>query len=119
MGIPPSRSALGVFLYHPDLGGREETRAAIQACGGRYAVYPTGGPPAPADGSAWIRDIGLYVSIGSMYLIAPMTLKTDEVKDLDRAFVYVTDGPYDPSDTTERIWLAASLPLALNGKDEE
>lgn len=119
IGVPLARSALGVFLYHPDLDGRLKARTVLERHGGRYALYPNESLPESVDGYVEVHSTNLYVSVGSMYVISPMTLKAGEVKGLDRAFVYVTDCPYDPLDTTERIWLAVHLPLVLNGKGEE
>lgn len=124
IGIPSARNALGVFLYHHDPDGRAEAQAIVHAHGGNYAVYPIEDIPQQGKGFVEIRDTNLYVWIGpsdghdSMYVISPMTIKTDEVKGIDRAFVYMTDGPYDPSDSEERIWLAVHLPLVVHGKDE-
>lgn len=125
IGIPPARNALGVFLHHHDLDGKAEAETIVHAYGGEYTVYPTEAIPAQGKGFVEIRDTNLYIWLGpseghdSMYVISPMTVKSDEVKGIDRAFVYMTDGPYDPLDSSEKIWLAVNLPLVINGKGEE
>lgn len=123
IGIPPARNALGVFLYHQDPDGRAEAQAVVHAHGGNYAVYPIEDIPAQSKGLVEVRDSNLYVWVGpsageSLYVISPMTVKADEVQGIGKAFVYITDGPYDPSDNSERIWLAVHLPLVVHGKDE-
>lgn len=118
IGAPPKRNVLGVFLHHPDPDGRVEAEATAHSCGAEYVSYPThSGIPAEGSGYVEIKGSALYISLGRMYIISPLTVKREETKGIDRAVVYFTDAPFDPSDETEKIWLAVHLPLVHSSEE--
>ncbi|QBZ72044.1 hypothetical protein SEA_KRADAL_148 [Streptomyces phage Kradal] len=119
IGIPQSRDAVGVFLHHPDPDGRVEAETTVFTNGGEYTTYPQGPIPPQAAGFVSVKGTNLYVSIGSMYIIAPLTVKHEEIARIEKAVVYLTDAPFDPADTTEKTWLAVHLPLSLAGEGDE
>jgi hypothetical protein len=119
IGVPPSRDAIGIFLHHPDPDGRVEAETVVHANGGEYTTYPVGRLPGMTpNGYVSVRDTNLYVSFGPMYIIAPMTVKPEELVGVVRGVVYLTDAPFDPSDTTEKTWLAIHLPLVHHEESE-
>lgn len=116
IGVSQDPKTLGVFLYHPNPDGRVEAETHFFAQGGEYISYPDGITPRQIAGSVEIRGAALYVSVGPLYVISPMTMKTEELAGVDRAVVFLINEPFDPSDTTEKIWMAAHLPLIRNGE---
>lgn len=118
IGVPPKRNVLGVFLHHPDPDGRVEAEATAHSCGAEYVSYPThSGIPAEGSGYVEIKGSALYVSLGRMYVISPLTVKSEETEGIDRVIVYFTDGPFDTSDETEKTWLAVYLPLVHSSEE--
>jgi hypothetical protein len=117
IGTPQGRDTIGVFLYHPDPDRKVEAEVVAFTNGGEYTTYPQGPIPPQAAGFVSVHGTNLYVSLGSMYIIAPMTVKNEEIAGIGRAVVYLTDAPFDPADPTEKTWLAVHLPLVR--KDEE
>lgn len=106
---------LYVFLHHPDEDGRVEAEARAHAHGAEYTFYPDGPLPQIGAGTVSVRDATLYVSLGAMYIIAPLTIKSQEITGIEEAIVYFTDAPHDPDDRSEKTWLAARLPLTETG----
>ncbi len=105
-----------VFLHHPNPDGRVEAEHTAFLHGADYTFYPGGPLPRLAsNGVVEVKDTNLYVSIGAMYVIAPLTIKSEEIAGIGEAIVYFTDSPFDPADQNEKTWLAARLPLASTG----
>jgi len=77
LNVPTMENALSVFLYHPNEDRRIEAEAAAWACGAKFTTHP-GPVPAIGSGSVRIANGALYVSIGQMYVISPLTLKSEE-----------------------------------------
>lgn len=117
VGPPFQENALSVFLYHPNPDGRIEAEAVAFNNGAEFVSYPDGPPPKPGNGLVEIKGVALYVSIGRLYVISPMTVKGEEVAGLNEAIVYFTDRPFDPADTTEKTWLAVHLPLVHSSEE--
>ena len=105
-----------VFLHHPNPDGRVEAESTACIHGADYTFYPVGPlPQHTGNGTAEVKGAALYVSLGAMYVIAPMTIKSEEIAGIEEAVVYFTDVPFDPADRSEKTWLAARLPLAETG----
>lgn len=117
LGWPQDETALGVFLYHPNPDGRVEAEAVAFANGAEYTFYPSGPIPPWGVGRVEIKGSALYVSIGRLYVISPLTVKSEEVAGIEWAVVYFTDAPFDPADTSEKTWLAVHLPLVHSSKE--
>lgn len=117
MGLPGADDALAVFLHHPDLDGKVEAESVAWTCGAQFTTYPVGPIPDKGSGYVEIRSGALYVSIGRMYIISPLTMKSEEVAGFTSAVVYFTDAPFDPADQSEKTWMAVHLPL-VHAKEE-
>lgn len=117
IGVPNFRNALGVYLYHPDPDGRVEAEAVAWTCGAAFTTYPEGPVPETGTGQVEIKGSALYVSLGRMYIISPLTVKSEETAGFASAVVYFTDGPYDPADRSEKTWLAVHLPLVHSSEE--
>jgi hypothetical protein len=116
IGLPSARDALGIFLYHPDPDGHAEAQAILHANGGNFTTYPLGSIPDRTDGHVSVSGTNLYLTLGPMYVIAPMVVKSEETVGINRAVVYLTDVPFNAADQTEKTWLAVHLPLAQEGE---
>ncbi len=103
------------FLHHPNPDGRIEAETTAHAHGAEYTFYPDGPLPQVGRGYVSVKGSALYVVMGAMYVIAPLTIKSEETVGIEEAIVYFTDAPFDPADQTEKTWLAARLPLAEIG----
>lgn len=117
IGAPSRKNTLSVFLYHPNPDGRIEAEAVAFANGAEFVSYPDGPSPKAGSGAVEIKGNALYVSIGRLYVISPMTVKGEEAAGLNDAIVYFTDRPFDPADTTEKTWLATHLPLVHSSEE--
>lgn len=117
IGVGSARNALAVFLHHPNEDGRIEAESVAWGCGAEFVPYPTEQIPLPGTGRVEIRGAALYVSIGRMYVISPLTMKSEETAGIDRAVVFFTDTPFDPADQSEKTWLAVHLPLVHSSEE--
>lgn len=117
LGPPSRRDPLSVFLYHPNPDGKVEAETVAHANGAEYTFYPEGPVPPQGTGYVEINASGLYVSVGHLWIISPLTVKREEVAGIERAVVYITDTPFDPADTTEKTWLAVHLPLVHSNEE--
>lgn len=117
MGTGLARGALTIFLYHPNEDGRIEAESVAWGCGAEFVAYPLDRLPAAGVGLVEIRGSALYVSLGQMYIISPLTMKSEEMAGIERAVVFFTEAPFDPADEAEKTWLAVHLPLAHSSEE--
>lgn len=117
MGVGPARGALTIFLHHPNEDGRIEAESVAWGCGAEFVPYPLDRVPAVGAGLVEIRGSALYISLGQMYIISPLTMKSEEMAGIARAVVFFTHAPFDPADETEKTWLAVHLPLAHSSEE--
>lgn len=118
IGVPSAPDLLGVYLYHPNLDGRVEAETRAHASGAEYTTYPIGPIPPLLNGNhVEVRGINMTVAIGSMYVIAPLMAKREEIAHLERAVVYFATQPFSEMTLDEKVWLAAHVPLVLSEEE--
>lgn len=118
IGVPSAPDLLGVYLHHPDPDGRIEAETRAHASGAEYTTYPIGPlPPVLKAGYVEVKSTNMYVAIGSMYVIAPLMAKRDEIAHLKYAVVYFATQPFREMTPDEKVWLAARVPLAFSEEE--
>lgn len=118
IGVPSAPDLLGVYVHHPNPGGRIEAESRAQASGAQYTTYPIGPMPRVLrNGYVEVKGVNLYVAIGSMYVIAPLMVKREEIAHLKHAVVYFTTEPFGVLTPDEKVWLAAQVPLAVSEEE--
>lgn len=118
IGVPSAPDLLGVYIHHPNEDGRIEAETRAHASGAEYTTYPIGPmPPVLEQGYVEVKGINMYVAIGSMYVIAPLMAKREEIAHLKHAVVYFATQPFRDVTPEEKVWLAARVPLAVSEEE--
>lgn len=119
LGVPSAPDVLGVYLHHPDEDGRIEAETRGHAAGAEYTTYPIGPVPPVLEGAyVEVKGLNMYVAIGSIYVIAPLLAKREEIAHLKHAVVYFATQPFREVTPDEKVWLAARMPLVISEEKE-
>lgn len=119
IGVPSDPDLLGVFLHHPNEDGRVEAETKGYACGAEYTTYPIGPmPPVVERAYVEIKGVNMYIALGSLYVIAPLLAKREEIAHLTHAVVYFATQPFREMTSDEKVWLAARMPLVISEEKE-
>jgi hypothetical protein len=117
--IERKKGILGLFLSTDDVAYRCTLRNAVTAAGGCVVTYPVGNLDSSEDGFVALLDGTITITIGGRCVVAYIAMTAAEAKGLDRAAVYVTDGPeFKTDDRSERNMTAVIVPLQSLEKDE-
>jgi hypothetical protein len=119
IGVPSDADLLGVYLHHPNVDGRVEAETKGHAAGAEYTTYPIGPmPPVLERAYVEIKGVNMYIALGSLYVIAPLLTKREEVAHLKHAVVYFATEPFREMTPEEKVWLAARMPLVISEEKE-
>jgi len=119
IGVPSAPDLLGVYLHHPNMDGRIEAETKGHAAGAEYTTYPIGPmPPVMKHAYVEIKGVNMYVALGSLYVIAPLLAKREEIAHLKHAVVYFATQPFREMTPEEKVWLAARMPLVISEEKE-
>lgn len=119
IGVPSAPDLLGVYLHHPNADGRVEAETKGHAAGAEYTTYPIGPiPPVVEHAHVEVKGVNMYVALGSLYVIAPLLAKREEIAHLKHAVVYFATEPFREMSTEEKVWLAARMPLVISEEKE-
>lgn len=107
------------ILSTDDTRYRCTLRNAVVSAGGSVVTYPEGSPESSEDGFVSLLDGTITIAIGGRCITAYIAMTAAEARDIDRAIVYVADGPdFQADDRSERTMTAVIVPLQSLEKDE-
>lgn len=104
---------LGIFLYSGNPNCRSNLKHCLFDVGGAFVDYPESARPDPAQGQVVVAETTVSVFMGPLHIIGALEVPSAALEAVKQTTVFVLDEPFDQYDNTEKVLMAATVPLDI------
>lgn len=109
---------LGIFLYSGNPKSRSNLKRCLFDIGGAFVDYPESARPDPAQGQVVIEETVINVFMGPLHIVGALEVPSAALEAVKQATVFILDDPFDLHDHTEKVLMAATVPLDILEKEK-